>query len=121
MTRESLPEILSATALAAATMLLLNPFGFWMPSMAHMAVLAAAVAAFGAFVAFVLRERAVDERDIAHRSAAGRAAFLAGSAVLLAGIIVEGVQDALDPWLVVALLAMVIAKVGFRVYGDRYL
>ncbi|OGG63071.1 hypothetical protein A3C21_01320 [Candidatus Kaiserbacteria bacterium RIFCSPHIGHO2_02_FULL_59_21] len=121
MARGSLPEIISATAFAAVAALLLNPFGFWMPTMAHMAMLAAAVAAFGAFAVFVLRERAVDERDAAHRSAAGRTAFLAGSATLLVGIIAEGLQSAIDPWLVVALLAMIVAKVSARVYGDRYL
>ena len=81
-----MPEIFSALVFCAIAVLLLNPMDFWMPSMAHMTVLAVGAAAFGAFAIFVLRERAEDERDEVHRALAGRAAFLAGSGVLILGI-----------------------------------
>ena len=114
------PEILSAAVLTAVTVLILNPFDFWMPTMAHMAALAVAVVAFGVFSVFVLRERAIDEREEQQRMFAGRAAFLLGGGVLLLGIIAESLRDALDPWLVGALLAMILGKVAARLYSAWY-
>lgn len=75
---------------------------------------------FGMFAAFLLRERAVDERDAGHMSLAGRSAFLAGSSVLLVGIIVQGYHHEVDPWLVIALCTMVVIKIGSRIWSDRY-
>src|SRR3989338_10042297 len=110
MTKDTIPEILSALIFCAIAVLLLNPMDFWMPTMTHMTILAAGAAAFGAFAIFVLRERAVDERDDAHRSAAGRAAFLTASAVLILGIATQSMEHAVDYWLVWALITMVLAK-----------
>lgn len=113
-------QIASAIVLAILAVLLVNPFDFWMPTMLHMAILAAAVVASGVFSVFVLSEQSVDERDNEHRQTAGRAAFLAGGAVLLAGIIIQTLQHALDPWLVWALLIMVATKAAARFYSTRY-
>src|SRR3989344_3491740 len=111
MTKDMMPEILSALALCAIAVLLLNPMDFWMPSMAHMTVLAAGAAAFGAFAVFVLRERVQDEREEVQRAFAGRVAFLAGSAVLISGIALQSMTYEVDPWLVGALIVMAVAKV----------
>lgn len=114
-------ELVASAVLIVLVLLLLNPFGFWMPTNIQMLVLAAAVAAFGAVTVFVLREGAADEREEAHRSVAGRWAFLFGSATIVLGIIIQSFAHALDPWLVVALVVMVLAKIGARLYTDRYL
>lgn len=114
-----LKESLVAFILLAAAILLVNPFEIWMPSMLHMSMLAVVVAAAGAFGAFMLREKAIDERDDAHRMHAGRAAFFAGAAILLLGITVQTFAHALDPWLVAALLGMVFAKVAARWWSER--
>ncbi len=114
------PEIVSALVLTVVSVLLVNPFHLWMPSMAHMAILAAVVVAFGAFAVFVLRERSGDEREEFHRMFAGRVAYLSGASVLIVAIVVESITESLDPWLVVALLAMVLAKVGAHIYSARY-
>ncbi len=120
MTNKQYPEIVSAIILTIVAALLVNPFDIWMPNMAHMAILAAVVVAFGAFAVFVLRERVGDEREDAHRMFAGRLAYLSGAGVLIIAIVVESMGESLDPWLVVALLVMVLAKVGARVYSARY-
>jgi uncharacterized membrane protein AbrB (regulator of aidB expression) len=52
---------------------------------------------------------------------AGRAAFLIGSLLLIAGICYQSVEHALDIWLPVVLVSMIIAKIGTRLYTDRYL
>src|SRR3989344_88728 len=110
MKSNSLAEMGSLAAFALIAFFLVNPFHVWMPSEAHMALLAAAVATFGAFAVFVLREHAGDEREDRHRSFAGRVAFLSGSAVLLLGIVLQSIAHTLDPWLVTALLVMLLGK-----------
>ena len=120
MTKEMMFEVGSAVVFCALAVLLINPTNFWMPTMAHMTVLTLAAVAFGAFVIFVLREHARDERDEEHRSAAGHAAFLAGSAVLIIGIAVQNVVHQVDAWLIGALIAMVVAKVGTRIWNTLY-
>ncbi|MCE9541319.1 hypothetical protein K8R03_02020 [Candidatus Kaiserbacteria bacterium] len=120
MTKDMMPEIVSALIFCVLAVFLLNPMGLWMPSMAHMTMLALSAVAFGAFIVFILRESAKDERDAVHRSAAGRAAFLAGSAVLILGIIVQNSMHRIDPWLVVALIAMVVGKVVARIWSTLY-
>lgn len=114
-------EIIASAFLIVLVILLLNPFNFWMPTNVQMLLLAAAVAAFGVVAVFVLREGAADERELVHRNLAGRWAFLFGSATIVLGIIVQSLNHALDPWLVVVLVVMVLAKLAARFYGDRYL
>lgn len=114
-------EIASALVLLAAAVLLINPLHLWMPDMFHMSVLVALVAVAALLVAFVLREHPQDEREEMHRRYSGRAGFLAGAAVLIAAVAYEGFMGALDPWLVAALAAMLLAKVGAHLYSDRRL
>ncbi len=63
-----------------------------------------------------MREVGGDERESTHRTFAGRAAFVAGTIVLLAGILTQTSSGSLDPWLIYALTAMVLAKLFVRVY-----
>ncbi len=107
--------------LVIVAILLVNPFHFWMPDMMVMAMLAIILALFGIFASFVLRETGGDERDSAHRSLAGRNAFLAGSAALVLGIIIQGYHHMVDVWLVIALVVMVTAKIVTRWWADKNL
>lgn len=120
MNKSALIQILTAIVSCILALFLIDPFGLWMASMVQMMVLALAVIAFGALAIFVVHEGDGDERDDTHRALAGRAAFLAGGAVLLLGIVLESIAHALDPWLVVALAAMVCAKTIVRLWSTRY-
>jgi hypothetical protein len=113
-------ELSIAAGFVVLAICLVNPFHFWMPNNVHMMVLAAFVVVMGILYVFVVRERAEDERDEAHAMFAGRIAFFAGSATLLAGIIVQTFAHTLDAWLVAALVAMVLAKIGARYYSALY-
>ncbi|HUO50015.1 MAG TPA: hypothetical protein VMU25_00355 [Candidatus Paceibacterota bacterium] len=120
MIKEMVLQLAAATVFCVIAILLLNPMHFWMPTSAHMTILAIGAVAFGAFATLVVRERALDERDEVHRSRAGRAAFLIGSFLLVVGIAVESISHEVDPWLVIVLLGMVIAKVGARLWSAQY-
>ena len=97
--------------------LLVNPFGFWMPSAMAMMLMAALVIAFALFAAFFWRERARDEREHLHRLLAGRIAFLVGAGILVLGIVVQTARHELDPWLAAALAGMILGKIAGLIYG----
>ena len=108
-------------ALLVIAVLLLNPFNFWMPDMMVMCMLAVTLGLFGIFASFILREKMVDERDGLHRTLAGRNAFLAGAFVLTLAIVIQGYTHTVDPWLVVALIAMIVVKIATRIWSDKNL
>ncbi len=107
--------------LLIVTVLLLNPFDFWMPDMMVIGMLIFILVLFGIFASFVLRESRQDERDEAHRSLAGRNAFLAGSGVLILAIVFQGYSHNVDPWVVFALSVMVTVKIITRLWSDKNL
>lgn len=119
--KNNFKETVITVALIAIAILLLNPFHFWMPDMMVMGMLAVLLGLFGIFASFILREKTVDERDSQHRDLAGRNAFLAGSGVLTLGIVIQGYTHAVDPWLVIALIVMVVVKIGTRMWSDKNL
>jgi hypothetical protein len=119
--KSNFKETIVTVALIVIAILLLNPFHFWMPDMMVMSMLAVALVLFGLFASFILREKSIDEREEQHKSLAGRNAFLAGSGILMLGIIVQGYTHVVDPWLVIGLIGMIIVKVSTRIWTDRNL
>ncbi|MEK7069155.1 MAG: hypothetical protein AAB947_02110 [Patescibacteria group bacterium] len=114
-------EIMVPLALIVLAILLLNPFHFWMPDMMVMGMLVALLILFGIFASFILKEKVFDERDDANRSLAGRNAFLAGSAILMFGIAIQGYSHKVDAWLVIALVIMIVVKIATRFWSDKNL
>ena len=114
-------EIIVSLTLVVLAILLLNPFHFWMPDMMVMGMLVALLVLFGIFASFILKEKVFDERDDVNRSLAGRNAFLAGSAILMLGIVIQGYSHKVDSWLVVALIVMIIVKITTRLWSDKNL
>ncbi|MBI2443026.1 MAG: hypothetical protein HYV40_03930 [Candidatus Levybacteria bacterium] len=97
--------------------LIVNPFDLFMLTSLQMIVVVLLVVLFAVFAVFVFREKTRDEREALHRFIAGRLAFLLGTAVLVIGIVVQTVQHTLDLWLVVALVVMILGKIGGLVYS----
>lgn len=114
-------ESLVSAVLVVLAIFLLNPLHLWMPGMTVVAIMGGVLVTFALFASFVLREDVHDEREGVHRMYAGRTAFLAGATVIMLGLAVQSWNDNVDPWLVVALVAMVLAKIGARIYGDKNL
>lgn len=121
MQNNSLQQTLAALALIGIAFFLLNPFKLFMPDMMVMVLMALLLVVFALFASFVLRERAGDEREAQHRMHAGRVAFLVGSGVLMLGIVTQSFTHRIDAWLVLALVCMILAKLGTRFYSDRNL
>ena len=104
-------EVLFLLVLFVLTFVLMNPLGFFMPSMMVVTLLGIFFIIFGITSVFVWREHAHDEREVLHRGVAGRVAYLAGSAVLALGIIFQEIGGHIDPWIVYALAAMIGGKI----------
>jgi hypothetical protein len=112
-------RIVTVLALVGLLVLLADPFMAWMPEAGLMAILLVSAALVCVWAGLILHERAADEREEAHRSQAGRAAYLAGVAVLTIGMVVQGLAHDIDPWVPGALAAMVSAKLIARFYADN--
>lgn len=119
MKNNYLKEVIVSLALVVVATLLVNPFMLWMPSALEMTVIAVFAIIFFAFASLVWKESSGDEREDLHKLMAGRIAYLTGSTVIVIGIVVEGLRHWIDPWLVTALTAMVLAKIIALVYRDR--
>ena len=98
---------------------LTDPFMYWMPNMVQMVALTIAAALLAVFAGFFLRESAEDEREIIHRMRAGRAAFLSGILVLTVALVYQGLTHSIDRWILIALGAMILAKLVARWHADK--
>jgi hypothetical protein len=116
MSGSAVAEFVIAAVLIALAVFVLNPMNFWMPDMIAKAAVVGIFVAFAVFAALVWRERPTDEREAVHQSAAGRVAYLAGTAVLALGVALQATAHAVDGWLVSALVVMVIAKIAARLW-----
>src|SRR3989344_7162295 len=117
--KNNIKEITTTFLLIVTALLLLNPFHFWMPDMLLICILAILLVLFGIFTNFVLRERTFDERDSLHRTIAGRNSFIGGSIIIMIGIVVQGYNHMVDPWLIIALIVMVVTKISSRIWSDK--
>lgn len=111
-------EIVVSVILVGLVVFLLNPMGAWMPNMAVMTAVISLLIIFVLFASFIWKEKARDEREMFHRMLAGRVAFLVGSAVLVVAVAVQGLKHEVDVWIVVALSAMVLAKLTGLIYSQ---
>jgi len=117
MKHKLLQEISISGILIILLILFLNPFGFWMPNTLLMMMVLGLVVVFALFSSFVWRENHKDEREGLHKMMADRIAYLTGTALLTLGIIVQSFNHELDPWLVLILAGMIVAKVIGLIYG----
>ena len=119
MNKSYIHELIVSIVLIVLLVLIVNPFGFFMPSHLEMMLLIALVVLYAVFAVFFWKESPKDEREDLHRKVAGRIAFLAGVVVMIAGIVVQTLMNTLDVWLVMALGATVLGKIVGRLYSSR--
>ena len=118
MKNNFLQEIIVSVVLIALLILFLNPFELWMPPILLMMLILGLIVVFGVFASFIWRENARDEREGLHKMMAGRFAFLAGTASLVIGIIIQSLKHELDFWLVLTLGIMILAKIIGLIHGQ---
>lgn len=90
-----------------------------MPMSAIPAISIGSVVVFLFFASILWRENGFDEREEVHIQKTGRISFLVGSGILLAGIVYQAFQQNIDPWLVYALIGMILSKLLVRLYYQQ--
>lgn len=110
-------ELGIAIALVGVLTLFLMPGPLLMPKSQETMITVILAVLFIVFSALVFRERSRDERENVLRMNAGRISFLAGSIIAVIGILYQSLSHDIDPWLVMTLIGMVLAKTLTRVYS----
>lgn len=118
-----LSETIITATLVLILIAVLNPTGLLMPMSYGTTLILALVVAFIAFSSLIWKEHSRDEREDHHRQRAGRISFFVGTSVLVLGIAVQGLPifyhtPEVDPWLILALIAMVLSKIVSRIYSQ---
>jgi hypothetical protein len=103
-------ETISAIAILGIAILFLNPGNLTMPDSMVSMLIVSLMVSFLTFAAYLLREKSSDEREAVHILTAGRISYLVGVGTLIVGIILQALKHEIDPWLVIALCAMVFSK-----------
>mgnify|MGYP006056050565 FL=1 len=112
-------EISLSVLLLALVSLCLEPVQVvWMPTMMANLVLLLVIVVFIAFAVFVWKEKVLDERAQLHRLTADRFGFLAGSGVLVLGVLWQTWHHASIDWLLGALVVMVLSKLAALLYQE---
>jgi len=110
-------ETLTAIAIFIIAIIFLNPGHLAMPDTVNSLLILGFIIAFLTFAAFVIKEKSSDERETLHILKAGRLSYLTGVGVLVLGIIFQTLKHDVDPWLVLAICAMVLSKILSRIYS----
>ncbi len=111
-------ELIIPVVLILLVVGLVNPTNLWMPQPVHMLLLAGVTVCFIFFAGLIWHENALDEREVVLRDRAGRAGYLGGLGILIAGFVYQSFYHQSDPWLTVALLVMILAKAWTQIH-DR--
>lgn len=119
MKNNILPEIIIPIVLIVLLILLLDPFMVLMPSTLQMLILVLILIIFSSFSLFIWKEKSHDEREELHKNIASRFAYISGSLVLVLGITFQSLNHSLDPWLLIALIIMILAKIIGSIYAKN--
>lgn len=112
-----LVETVSAIIILGIAILFLNPGRLSMPDSLQSILILGLIVAFLTFAAYIFREKSSDERESLHILSAGRISYLVGVAILIIGVIIQALNHEIDPWLIIALCAMVFSKLLSRIYS----
>ncbi|KGE72063.1 hypothetical protein DC28_08130 [Spirochaeta lutea] len=115
----SLGEIILSVLMVVLSVVKLDPFGWSMPTQLQMIILGLLIGAFGLYAGLLYRERPQDEREASHLHRASRLGYMAGVATLVVAIVVQSLNASLDPWVVITLSVMIVAKLVSRIVEQR--
>lgn len=113
-------ETVLVIGLIALLALLFDPFGVYMNYKGYIFLSGLIAGVYFILLSFIWGEGVHDERESEHRFFASRYAYLAGSLVLIVGIVFQSRTMHVDPWLPAALSLMFLAKLVSRIYSERY-
>jgi len=110
-------ETISAVAILGIAILFLNPGHLTMPESIQSMLIVGLIVSFLTFAAYIFREKSSDERETMHILSAGRISYLVGVGTIILGIVLQATRHEIDPWLIIALCAMIFSKLLSRIYS----
>jgi hypothetical protein len=117
MKNKFLGELLITSLLVALLVFFINPLNLMMPEAMHPLMVPVLILLFVVFTGFIWKEMPGDEREQLHKFIASRFAYFAGATTLVIGIIMQSINNQIDPWLVISICVMLIAKLIGLLYG----
>lgn len=105
-------ELIVSAALLMVLFLKLDPLHLFMPTATQMVLLAVFVAAFALYAGVIFREKARDERESFLLYRANRLGYLVGIVAISVIIVIQDLQHALDPYLLLILGIMIVVKLA---------
>lgn len=108
---KQLLDIILLIGLTTIALLSIAPKTFVMPSSLQMVILAIVTGLTATFLVLLWREQPDDEREMQNQAVASRSAYIVGSLILIAALIIQSLNHDVDPAITVALLAMIATKV----------
>lgn len=112
-------ELAVSVILVALVLLLTSPMDLLMPMSGASMLILTIIIVFFLYASFVWKEHTRDEREELHTLIAGRIAYLSGAGFLLAGILVQSRSHNVDPWLVAALISMIVSKLLGHIVNQK--
>lgn len=116
--KNNIGEIVISVILLGLLVVFANPMAFTMPEQMHEVMGPSLVVLLAIFAAIFWREQKGDERETLHKYIAARFAYFAGVAVLILAILLQSLRHVLDPWLVIAVGVMLLAKIIGLLYSN---
>jgi hypothetical protein len=114
-------SIAISSLIVVTTIVLTDPFMLYMPMGIVLPMLIIACVSLCAWAGLVMTETSTDEREQQHRDFSGRLAYVSGLLMLTAAFVFQGYHHAIDPVIPYVLSAMVITKIGARMYAETRL
>lgn len=108
---KSLLDIVLLLGLSTIAILAIAPKTFVMPTSLQMLILAIVLGLIATFLVLLWREQPDDEREMQNQALASRSAYIVGSLVLIAALIIQSLHHDLDSAIPVALFAMIATKI----------
>ena len=105
-------ELTVSAALLVVLFLKLDPLHLFMPTATQMILLAVFAAAFALYAGVIFREKARDERESFLLYRANRLGYLVGIIAISVIIVIQDLQHALDPYLLLILAIMIVVKLA---------
>ncbi len=110
-------EIIISLLLVSLLVFFIDPLDLLMPQSLSPFMVPFLIILFILFAGFLWNEKPGDEREQLHKYIASRFAYFAGIAVLIIGIIAQSTNHEVDPFLIIAVSVMLLAKILGSVYG----
>jgi len=117
MKKNFLVEIIISAALIIILLFFINPLGLLIPMQMHPFMVPFLILIFVVFSALLWGEAPGDERESLHKFIASRFAYFAGVLALIIGIVSQSFKSEIDPFLIIAICVMLLAKILGLIYG----